>query len=260
MTLGTTSAVQIDRFGGPEVLVKREVILPPLGAHDILVRITHAGINFMNIHTRQGKYATSRTYPMQLPVTLGMEGAGDVMKIGTAVTHITPGERVGYCLVRASYAHYAVLPADRAVRIPAALGSDMAAASLGKDTLRSSLRVTRKKGLVMSYGTASGAVSDLDPIELGEAGSLFLTRPRLADHVAGSDLQHRATYIYRHILEGKLRIAITNRYNFTIQDINAAHSALANRALVGKPLLHVSQTSSADPIMHSRGISSRSPV
>ena len=59
-------------------------------------------------------------------------------------------------------------------------GADVVFDAVGKPTLRESLRATRKQGLVVNYGAVGGAVRDLDPIELGEAGSLFLTRPRLA--------------------------------------------------------------------------------
>jgi len=52
-------------------------------------------------------------------------------------------------------------------------GVDVVFDSIGKATLRDSLRATRKKGLVVAYGSVSGSVNDLDPIELGEAGSLF---------------------------------------------------------------------------------------
>ncbi len=78
----TMRAVQIDRFGGPEVVVQRDLPVPSPGPGEVLVAIACAGINFMDIHTRQGKYATSRTYPMTLPVTLGIEGAGTVAALG----------------------------------------------------------------------------------------------------------------------------------------------------------------------------------
>ena len=68
--------IMIDRYGGPEVLQRRERPVPVPGPGEVLVRVACAGINFMDIHTRQGKYQSSRTYPVGLPCTLGMEGAG----------------------------------------------------------------------------------------------------------------------------------------------------------------------------------------
>ena len=79
--------IQIDRYGGPEVLVRRELAVPSPGPGEVLVRVACAGINFMDVHTRQGKYAHSRTYPVRLPCTLGMEGAGEVVAVGEGAGH-----------------------------------------------------------------------------------------------------------------------------------------------------------------------------
>ena len=324
-------SIQIDRYGGPEVLVRRDIATPVAGAGEVLIRVSHAGINFMDIHTREGKYANSRTYPVALPCTLGMEGAGHVAAVGAGVDEFRPGDRVAYCIVWGSYAEYAVVPAWRVVKVPDALPLEMAAASvfhgftahylahdigklaagitclvhaasggigqlliqlakrlgatvyattstpqkaavarargadlavlyengrfadairdatggrgvdvvfdsIGKTTLRDSLRATRKRGLVVNYGSVSGAVRDLDPIELGEAGSLFLTRPRLADHLPDAQTtRRRADDIFAALLDGTLKIEIAGRY--ALDDVEAAHAALAERRMVGKPVL-----------------------
>ena len=65
-------SIQIHCYGGPEVLQRIEIPVPAAAPGTVLVRVHHAGINFMDIHTRQGKYAQSRTYPVRLPCTLGM--------------------------------------------------------------------------------------------------------------------------------------------------------------------------------------------
>ena len=322
-------AIQVDRFGGPEVMVHRQLPIPVPGPGELLVKLGCSGINFMDVHTHEGKYATSRTYPMTLPVTLGMEGAGSVVAVGDG-TDFAPGDRVAYCLVRGSFAEYACIPADRAVLIPEQVSDEAAASvlfhgltahylahevgalrpgstclihaasggigqiltqmakrlgatvyatastqakrdvalrrgadeampydeggfadrireatggrgvdvvfdSVGKDTLRDSMRAIRKKGLLVNYGTASGAVADLNPIELGEAGSLYLTRPRLADHVAGPDLHARASEIIAGLGEGWLSVEVSGRYGFA--DVGKAMASLSERTMVGKPLL-----------------------
>ena len=56
-------AIQIDRYGGPEVLTRRDLPVPSPGPGEVHIRIAYSRINFMDIHTRQGKYAESRTYP-----------------------------------------------------------------------------------------------------------------------------------------------------------------------------------------------------
>lgn len=58
-------AITIERYGGPEVLQRRELAVPEPAAGEVLVRVAYAGINFMDIHTRQGKYAGSRTEPIR---------------------------------------------------------------------------------------------------------------------------------------------------------------------------------------------------
>lgn len=324
-------AIQIDRYGGPEVLVRRDLPIPVPGPGEVLIRLRHAGINFMDIHTRQGKYDGSRTYPVSVPTTLGIEGAGEVAALGEGVEGLSPGDRVAYCLCWGSYAEYAVVPAWRVVPVPDALPLDRAAAAMfhgltahyladevgrlgpgvtclvhsasggigqllvqlgtrmgatvyattsteakaevarqrgaaaallydegrfaeavrdltggrgvdvvfdpiGRPTLRDSFRATRKRGLVVSFGSVGGSVRDLDPIELGEAGSLFLTRPRLADHLPdGPTVRRRAADIFGALLDGALSLGIAGRY--TLETVEAAHAALEERRLVGKPIL-----------------------
>lgn len=311
--------------------MRRDVDVPVAKRGEVLIRISHAGINFMDIHTREGKYAGSRTYPITLPCTLGMEGAGHVVGVGAEVVALQPGDRVAYCIVWGSYAEFAAVPAWRVVKVPGALPLELAAASLfhgltahylvhdvgrlgpemtclvhaasggigqiliqlaklsgarvlattstpakaevarargadlallydhgrfadavrdatdgrgvdvvydpiGVATLRDSLRATCRRGLVVNYGAVSGAVRDLDPIELGEAGSLFLTRPRLADHLPdAATIRRRADDIFAALLDGSLRIGIAGRY--TLDNVEEAHAALEERRMVGKPVL-----------------------
>ena len=95
------------------MLVHREIAAPEPKAGEVLIRISHAGINFMDVHTREGKYAKSQTYTVTLPCTLGMEGAGEVVSVGAGVSDFKPGDRVAYCIVWGSYAEYAVVPVWR---------------------------------------------------------------------------------------------------------------------------------------------------
>jgi len=123
-------AVQIDNYGGPEVLRFREIATPLPGPGEIRIRLAASGINFMDIHTRTGKYATSANYTTTLPLTLGIEGAGTVDMVGRGVNDWREGDRAAYCIVRGSYADYAVVPVTRAVPVPDGLSDRLAAASL----------------------------------------------------------------------------------------------------------------------------------
>ena len=327
-------SILIENYGGPEVLIRRDVPVPVPGPGELLVRVSHAGVNFMDIHTRQGKYRNSHTYPVRLPCTLGMEGAGVVERVGPGVTDRAPGDRVAWCIVWGSYAEYAIVPAWRAVKVPDAVSLEMAAASVfhgftahylahdvghlapgvsclvhaasggigqiliqlakragatvyattsshdkaaiarsrgadhvtlydegrfadvvreatgsrgvdvvfdavGKATLRDSMRALRRSGLLVNYGSVSGSLTDLDPIELGEAGSLFLTRPRLADHLVDAPMiRARADDIFSALIDGALQITIAARY--TLDNVEEGHEALEERRMMGKPLLRVS--------------------
>ncbi|MES2183266.1 MAG: quinone oxidoreductase [Pseudomonadota bacterium] len=325
-------AITIEQYGGPEVMRKRtDAPVPVAGAGEILVRVVCAGINFMDIHTRQGKYAVSQTYPVRLPCTLGMEGSGEVVAVGDGVRSLKAGDRVVWCIAWGSYADYACIPAARAARLPDDIGYDLAAAamfqgctahylvhdvarigagdsclvhaasgaigqiliqmakrrgatvfatasteakcavavargadramlydgggfadavraatggrgvdvvfdSLGRTTLRDSMRATRTRGLVVNYGNVSGSVVDLDPIELGEAGSLFLTRPRLADHMADGDtVQGRADDVFSALREGRLQIDIAGRY--ALDDVEKVHERIERREQIGKSIV-----------------------
>jgi len=326
-------AIRIERYGGPEVLQHVELPVPAAAPGTLLVRVHHAGINFMDVHTRQGKYARSRSYPVRLPCTLGMEGAGVVAGVGEGVSTHAAGDRVAWCIVWGSYAEYAVVPAWQAVKVPEALPLDLAAASvfqgytahylahdvgqlgpgktclvhaasggigqilvqfarrsgarvlattssadkaaiardrgaeqvflyddgrfadtvreatggqgadvvfdsIGKTTLRDSFRATRTRGLVVNYGNVSGSVTDLDPLELGEAGSLLLTRPRLADHLRdAAEIGRRADDVFGALLDGSLKIEIAGRY--TLDNVGEAHAAYEARRMVGKPVLDI---------------------
>jgi NADPH2:quinone reductase len=322
-------AIRIARYGGPEVLLRENIPVPQPAPDEALVRLRHSGINFMDIHTRQGKYEGSRTYPVRLPTTLGIEGAGEVVALGRDVRDLRVGDRVAYCLHWGSYAEYAAVPAWRLAPVPDALPLDRAAAAMfhgltahylahdlgragpgvtwlvhaasggigqilvqmgarlgvtvyattsteakaavarargaagavpyegfaeavrgmtsgrgvdvvfdavGRPTLRESFRAARRQGLVVNFGAVGGAVRDLDPIELGEAGSLFLTRPRLADHLPDSPtIRRRSADVFGALLDGTLIIEMAGRH--TMDDVEAAHEALEERRVVGKPIL-----------------------
>ncbi|CRM52247.1 quinone oxidoreductase [Pseudomonas sp. 58 R 3] len=325
-------AITLQAYGGPDVAqLRHDVAKPQVTAGHVLVKVACAGINFMDIHTRQGKYAASMTYPVRLPCTLGMEGAGVVVEVGPGVRHLAVGDRVAWCIAWGAYAEYANVPADKVAQIPTAIRFDQAAAamfqgctahylvedvarlqagsnclihaasgsigqllvqmarrlgatvfttgssaekcaiarqrgahqawtydgfadqvlqatdgrgvdvvfdSVGKTTLRESFRACRTRGLIVNYGNVSGSLSDLDPIELGEAGSLLLTRPRLADHMAdGATVQRRANAVFAAMLEGALSVEIEGHYR--LETVQQVHARIEARQQIGKAVLWV---------------------
>jgi NADPH2:quinone reductase len=117
-------AIQIKRYGGPEVLELIEVPNPKPGPGEVLVRVRVAGVNFTDIYQRTG------TYQSTLPFTPGVEGVGVVEELGSGVTDLMVGDRVGWVMIKGSYAELAVLPAQRLVPIPASVDDRTAAAIL----------------------------------------------------------------------------------------------------------------------------------
>src|SRR5262249_49195754 len=88
------------------------------------VRIAAAGMNFIDTYHRKG------LYPLQLPLTLGQEGAGRVDAVGEGVTEVRPGDSVVYASVQGSDAEYAIVPAAKLVPVPAGVTFEQAAAAM----------------------------------------------------------------------------------------------------------------------------------
>lgn len=117
-------AVRITKTGGPEQLTVDEVDTPEPGPDEIRVRVEAAGVNFIDTYQRSGGY------PVELPATLGLEGAGTVDAVGDEVDELAEGDRVAWAMTRGSYAEYAVVPAAAAVVVPAEIELQTAAAVL----------------------------------------------------------------------------------------------------------------------------------
>lgn len=326
-------AIAITRFGGPENLELMDMPEPIPAAGEALVKIEYAGINFIDIYMRSGKYARSNTYQTPLPMTIGMEGGGTVAALGEGVTGLKIGDRVAYCIVRGSYAAFAAVPAWRLVKVPqgvpmpiatalmlqgftahylthsafslgpgnaclvhagaggvgqlliqlaklrgatvlATVGSeekaelakqrgadhvilyrqvdfreevmkitggrgvDVVYDSVGKDTIDKSIRSLRKRGLCVNFGGASGLVESINPLELGEAGSVFFTRPHLADYIAtAAEIGARAADLFEWFTAGRLGVAIERA--FPLADAAEAHRYIEAGKTRGKLLLQV---------------------
>ena len=326
-------AIQVRRYGGPEELVEWELGTPEPGPGEALVRISHAGVNFTDIYTRQGVYRHSQTYPNQPPFIPGMEAIGVVETVGDGVEDIAPEDRVAYCLSLGAYAEYAVVPAWRLVRVPGGLDSTIAVSlmlqgctahylthslfvlesgqvclvhaaaggvgqlllqlarlrgaraiatvgneekaaiakdlgadpviryheekfddvvleatdgrgvdvvydGVGKSTFSGSLRSLRTRGTLALFGGASGAVESVTPLDLAEAGSLFFTRPHMADYMASSDeIAWRAGDMFRFAAQGDIKVRIDGQY--PLSRASEAHRLMEQGGTRGKLLLRV---------------------
>lgn len=324
-------AIRIREYGDASRCRLEEIDAPAPGPGEVGVKIAVAGLNFIDVHIRLGRYAKSDTYRNALPMTLGMEGAGVVEALGEGVSEWALGDRVAYCVVRGSFAQHAVVPQGKLVRVPEGLSFDHAAAlmlqgltahylshsafelrpghtclvhaaaggvggllvqlaklrgatvigtvgsaekaalasslgcdhtilyrerdfreavreltggagvhvvydSIGRDTIARSIRSLRRRGLCINYGGASGLVESIVPLELGEAGSVYFTRPHLADYIATpGELRERAQDLFDHALQGRLRVSIDRR--FPLDQVAQAMEYLEAGRTRGKLLL-----------------------
>ena len=108
--------------------------------------------------------------------------------------------------------------------------------AIGRDTLEKSIAACRRRGLVVLYGGASGAVEALNPLALAEAGSIYFTRPHLADFMQdAAEVQARSSEMADLWRTGRLAVEIGRV--LPLDGARAAHEALESRTLTSKILL-----------------------
>ncbi len=319
-------AIQINRTGGPEVLEAVDLPIPKPGPGEVLVRHHAIGLNFIDTYMRSG------LYPVQLPATLGSEGAGVVEAIGEGVTRFKAGDRVAHGAAgRGAYSEYQVLPANRVSRLPDGADFKTAAAAMlkgmtaemllrhcyplkageacliwaasggvgtilsqwakaigavvigcvgsegkvelarahgcdhvilyktedvaarvreitggagvrvsydgvGKASFEASIKSLGRRGMLVTYGNASGPVPPFEPLLLSRSGSLFLTRPTLFDYVAtAEELDASASALFEVIQSGAVKIEIGREY--ALKDVRKAHEDLQAGETVGSQVL-----------------------
>lgn len=318
-------AIEVATTGGPEVL--RHTTVDPItpGPGQVLVNSSAAGVNYIDTYHRAG------LYPRQLPFVLGLEGAGTVVAVGDDVSQLAVGDRVAWVDAPGSYAEQVVVNERSAVRVPAGVDDETAAAAMlqgltahylvestypvgaddtvlvhaaaggvglllvqmakakgarvigtvstqekealarqagadeviryteadfaertreltdgrgvaavydgvGRTTFDGSLASLCRRGMLVLFGAASGPVPPVDPQRLNDAGSVFLTRPKLADHMATrEELDRRASELFDSILSGRVVIRIGGRY--PLAEARRAHEDLEARASTGKLIL-----------------------
>ncbi len=317
--------IQITQQGGPEVLTWTELPDPTAGPGQVVVDVAAAGLNYIDTYQRTGLYQVA------LPMVLGLEGAGTVIEVGDGVTRFAVGDLIAWATNPGSYAGRVAISADAAVKVPAGIDLEIAAAlplqgmtahflatstyplgpgdrclihagaggvgllliqiaklrgaevfttvgtaekaelasvagadhtilyrdvdfaaavteiagerpldvvydGVGKTTFSQSLTLLRPRGMMVTFGNASGPVDPISPLELSANGSLYLTRPTLFHHVrTPAELQGRADDLFDWVDNGDLDVRIGAR--FALRDAADAHRALEARTTTGKVLL-----------------------
>ena len=151
-------AIRIHQAGGPEVMRWEEVDVGQPGAGEVRVRNTAIGLNYIDTYHRTG------LYPMPLPTTLGMEGAGVIEAVGPKVKGFKVGDRVAYANPIGSYAEVCLRPVARLVKIPAGVDDKIAAAIMLKGMTAWYLcKRTFKvgKGMTVLVHAAAGGVGQI---------------------------------------------------------------------------------------------------
>ncbi|MDQ3946038.1 MAG: quinone oxidoreductase [Actinomycetota bacterium] len=151
-------AIRIHETGGPEVLVPDDVPVPEPGAGRVRVRVEAAGVNFIDIYQRSG------AYKLELPLTLGLEGAGVVEALGPGVDGLAEGDRVAWAMQIGSYAEQVVVPTGSVVAVPGGIDLQVAAAVILQGATAHYLAhstVPLEKGMTVLVTAAAGGAGRL---------------------------------------------------------------------------------------------------
>src|SRR5215470_18382968 len=151
------AAVRVHKNGGPEVLTYEEVEVAAPGPGQARVRNHACGLNYIDTYFRSGLYQS----PTGLPFIAGNEGAGEIVAVGSGVTEVKVGDRVGYTSLLGSYAAERNMPADRVVPLPANISYEQAAGMMLKGmTVEYLLNRTFKvqKGMNVLIHAAAGGI------------------------------------------------------------------------------------------------------
>ena len=151
-----SQAIRFHKIGGPEVLQMDEVSVGDPGPAEARVRNTAIGLNFIDTYHRGG------LYPLPLPSGIGLEACAVVDAVGSAVTWLKAGDRVGYAGgPPGAYSQLRNIPADRLVKVPEGISDQTVAAMMLKGLtvwylIRRTYRV--EKGETVLFHAAAGGV------------------------------------------------------------------------------------------------------
>ena len=151
------NAIRIHENGGADKLKWEAVDVGAPGQGQIRVKHRAIGFNYIDTYFRSGLYKI----PGGLPAVLGTEGAGDIVAVGPGVTDLAVGDRIAYANPMGAYVEERLMPAERAVKLPASIDYKTAAAMmLQGGTVRYLLRQTYKVGpeTVLLWHAAAGGV------------------------------------------------------------------------------------------------------
>ncbi|UQY43823.1 quinone oxidoreductase [Erwinia sp. PK3-005] len=321
--------IQIAEYGGPETLQWVDFNPSDPAENEVQVENKAIGINYIDTYVRSGLYPVP-----ELPSGIGTEAAGVVVKVGSKVTAIKPGDRVVYAQSPlGAYSEIHHVHQDKVALLPDAISFEQAAASflkgltvhyllrqtyevqpdeiflfhaaaggvgliacqwakalgahligtvgsaekaqlakdrgawatinyreediaqrvseltdgkkvrvvydsVGKATWEASLECLQRRGLMVSFGNASGPVTGVNLAILNQKGSLYLTRPSLNGYITTRDeLQRASNDLFSMIASGAIKVEVPENQRFPLREAQRAHTQLESRATHGSSLL-----------------------
>lgn len=150
-------AVRIHETGGIEKIKVEEIEKPAPKANEVLIKTAVAGINYADTMMRAGKYLSET----KLPMTLGLEAAGEIEAVGEEVKDFKAGQRVLAALSQGGYAEYAVTKPQNLIPIPDGLSYGAATALLVQGMTALGLLNEAEKGQSILIHAAAGGVGSL---------------------------------------------------------------------------------------------------
>lgn len=147
-------AIQISEYGESDVLKIKEIKLDSPKKGQALIRIKAAGVNFIDIYQRRGRY------PVTLPYVLGFEASGVVEAVGEDVRNVKPGDRVAYVHEAGSYAEQNIVRAENLIPLPAEFSFEQGAAfplqGMTAHYLLHEFRKVKPSDVVLIHAAAGG--------------------------------------------------------------------------------------------------------
>ena len=195
------------------------------------------------------EYLLQRTYPLQAGETcLYHAAAGGVglifgqwaKSIGATVIGTVGSEEKAQLAKAYGYDHVINYRQDnvveRVLEITGGAKLPVVYDGVGKDTFEMSLDCLRPRGLMVSFGNASGSPEPLDIIVLANKGSLYITRPTLLSYVADTDeMRQSLADVFDRVVSGAIKVEVNQRYD--LADVQQAHEDLEARRTTGSTIL-----------------------
>ncbi len=246
---GFTPGTRVAYATGPLCAYSESANVPARALVKIPEAISDETAAAMMLKGMTAEYLLRRTYAVKRGDTIVFHaaagGVGTIAcqwaaHLGATVIGVV-GSRDKEALARAYGCAHVVVSSEQDIaarvrEITKGVGVPVVYDSVGKATFAASLDCLQRRGLLVSFGNASGPVTGVDLGILTAKGSLYVTRPSLRDYAAErSELEASARALFDVVQKGAVKIEIRQRY--ALKDVAKAHGDLAGRRTTGASIL-----------------------